>query len=87
MLNLTFRIELIQDRISIALISSCEYYYVKMLADILDDFFSIRPDVHITAYDLPLKRFERNFNLVSLHHDFTSVNESLIHIKNNGLST
>lgn len=87
MLNSSLRIKVVQNRIGVTLVSGCENEDVEVFTHIFDDFFGMGADIDVAADNFALEWFEWNFDLISFHHDFTGVYESLIHVKNDGFST
>lgn len=81
------RVDVVENGVCIALISCSEDHDIEVLAEVLDDFLGMGADVDIAVDDPPLHRFEGHFYLVPLHHDLTSMDQCLIHIKNNSFST
>jgi hypothetical protein len=83
MLNALIRIEIIENGVSVALISSSENDHIEVFADVLDDFFGIWPNMNIAVDYFALNGLERDFELVSLEHEFICVNEGFIHVEHN----
>lgn len=81
MLYFPFWVDVIQDGIGIALVASSKNNHIKVLAHVFDDFFSMRTHIDEATNYLTLKRFEWNFDLISLHHDLAGMNESFVHVK------
>lgn len=86
MLYALIRVQMVQNRISVALIPSSKDNNIEMLANVLDDLLSIRPDMHIPIDDLPLHRLEWHLELIPLNHGLIGVNERLIHIKDHSFA-
>lgn len=57
-----------------------------MPAQVFDDLFGVGAHMHISTNDSALNGFERHLQLISLHHNLVSVNQSLIHIEDNRLT-
>ena len=53
-----------------------------MLANILDDLFSIGSYMYISIDNLALEWFKGHFNLKTFYHKLVSVDQGLVHIEN-----
>lgn len=87
MLNFSFWIKIIQNRVSVALISGCEDDHIEVFAHIFDDFFGMGTDIYVSTDNLSLKRLEGYFDFVPFHHDLACVDQCLIHVKDDSFST
>ena len=62
---------MVQDRISITLITCSKHNYITMSTQVFYDFLCMGSDIDITAYYLALEGFEWDFYLITFCHDVT----------------
>lgn len=85
--NTAFRVDVVKNGLCVALVSGSEDEDIEVFAQIFDDFLGMRSHIDISTDYFPLHGFKWHFDLVSPHHDLTRVDQRLIHVKNDGLST
>lgn len=86
MLEAAVRVEVVQNGIGVALISSGENDDIGIATEILDDLPGMWANAHIPTDRLALKRFKGHFELIALHQDLARVDERFVHIEHDGFA-
>ncbi len=68
------RVNVVEDGVSVALISGSEYDDIEVFAELLDQLLGIGTYVNKPVADFPLEGFEGHFNLIAWCHNFTGMN-------------
>lgn len=79
---LILRVQVIENHISVAGMTSGEDYNLKLFRKVLKNFNSIRPNVDASFNDLPSWKCYGQFNIIGRRESIITVYECLIQIKN-----